>query len=909
LPLDPVVDGLTELYDCWNLRMADIRDNDLDNHAVTLWDPCCACSYYPVFGTYSQMDPIVSNSFLLGYPGFDMRTETCMDYETLTLRNSLKYLDFAVEDVEYRNAAGIRSLLYKEYMEDIYSPELNNDFWSCSYCCSFFCDCEMDHSEPCLRDIGLLPEVALFHNIYIRDYCWFNNDLGDEACLAAEMLDELGNEGSWTGMIIPAAVTEAMDTDVSKVTPYCRDNRLKVSVMASTWLKEIGVKELAKGMLPAGPMVTAAVSPISQSVIDKVVSGVLLPKWATERDLQIVGVTHDGYSIGQKGTYADMYYAGDEPILEIQPSAADLASGKVIDIVARLTSLGKTSLIPLLTSDEKYAVEGFDGSAAVTVNGVITTDDDNVDMYRVDYQSFAQDDHLLPVPVLNGGYDAFGLESFTVPLAIAESAEMGSVSLDAVALDCQHPGYLGVTGSMKAWYQNPETLVQTVDPVLPTPPETLSTGIVVKLQSDILFLTKNELMSSFVFEKNGVPLAITGVQGYDGANGFDLTEPGRGHWFLFEVSPFNPTASLRSEQGDLNERLAPEGNWIFTVYCYNLYSVYGGYIDKLETMNRYPSIPVNTAPDNGVAGLGANVTMRWTPSVDPDGDSVRYDVYLWPVGELQTIVSSNQTMANKTVYNLLNAVTYRWFVVAKDGKGGTASSEVWEFTVGAGIPPTAPVYVAPVNADPNVPLTQLLEWNASNGTLPITYDVYFHPNQVLVANKDAGALVSDGQSGLTYDPVLVYGQTYYWKVVAKNVWGETEGPVWSFTTEPVPVAPLIFIEKVPPVSGERVVGETFVVKASKTFTVGMAFAFEFNSPDIDLSDATFDPAFSAFSADGIVYPIYFMDNPVFTNLTTGFITITLPIGAVGTITLNPDIGNAGGDPLIVDPTRNTLVFN
>ncbi|HQQ67081.1 MAG TPA: hypothetical protein PLO55_13180, partial [Thermotogota bacterium] len=591
LPLDPVVDGLTELYDCWNLRMADIRDNDLDNHAVTLWDPCCACSYYPVFGTYSQMDPIVSNSFLLGYPGFDMRTETCMDYETLTLRNSLKYLDFAVEDVEYRNAAGIRSLLYKEYMEDIYSPELNNDFWSCSYCCSFFCDCEMDHSEPCLRDIGLLPEVALFHNIYIRDYCWFNNDLGDEACLQAKMLDELGNEGIWKSMIIPAAITETIDPSVSKVTPYCRDSRLKVSVSASTWLKEIGVKELAKGMLPAGPTVTAAVSPISQSVIDEVIGGVLLPKWATERDLQIVGVTHDGYSVGQKGTYADMYFAGDEPILEIQPSAADLASGKVIDIVSRLTSLGKTSLIPLLTSDEKYAVEGFDGSAAVTVNGVVTTDDDNVDMYRVDYQSFAQDDHLLPVPVLNGGYDAFGLESFTVPLAIAKSAEMGSVSLTATAIDCQQ-AYQGVFSSMKAWYQNPKTLVQAVDPVLPTPPETLSTGIIVKLQSDILFLTKNELMSSFVFKKNGVSLAITDVWGYDGANDFDLTEPGRGNWFLFEVSPFNPTASLRSEQGDLNERLAPEGNWIFEVFCYNLYSVYGGYIDKLETMNRYPSVPV-----------------------------------------------------------------------------------------------------------------------------------------------------------------------------------------------------------------------------------------------------------------------------------------------------------------------------
>ena len=270
---------------CWNYRMAEIRDNDLDNHAVTLWDPCCACSYYPVFGRYSQMTPYASNSFLLGYPGYNMLTETCMDYNTLTLRNSLKYLEPSVRDIEYFNALGIRSILYKEYMADIYSPELNNDFWYCTYCGGTFC------TKGDMRDIGLLPEVALFHNIYIRDYCWFNNQLGDEACLAASMLDELGNEGNWRGMIVPEVLTETLAATVTKSSlDPCRLNRITVSGTATAQLQAIGVKELAKDGMPAGPLVSTAINPKSETFA-KAINGVLLPKYATLRNLQIVGTS------------------------------------------------------------------------------------------------------------------------------------------------------------------------------------------------------------------------------------------------------------------------------------------------------------------------------------------------------------------------------------------------------------------------------------------------------------------------------------------------------------------------------------------------------------------------------------------------------------------------------------------
>jgi len=808
LPFDPFVSSFSNIYDCWDYRMAEIRAKDLRNHLVKLWDPCCACSYYPLFSKYSQMTPIASNSYLLGYPGFDMRTELCIEYDHLTLRNSLKYLEPYVRDVEYTNALGIRSILYKEYMADIYSEFLNDDFWYCNYYFNTFCDIGD------MREIGLLPEVALFHNIYIRDYCWFNKQLGDAACLAAEMLDELGNKGSWQGMIEPKTLTDTLEATVSKsLTNPCRLNRITVSGAATALLKAIGVKELAKDGMPAGPFVSATISPLSKT-FSKPIDGVLLPKFACARDLQIIGTTHDGYNIGFT-TSVSFCYAGNKPTIKALPSPADLSSGKVIDIAERLKSLGKEVLVPLLGKDEKYALEGFDGTATVTVNGVITTDDDNLDKYTVYYQAYAQKDHAVPVqvPGLNGVYDALGLKTFTLPMSVSESATMGSVSLAATAADCGCNLEDNVATSLKIWYQNPKTFVVSVEPLTSTAP---ATGIIVKLQSDILFLSKDEILNSFEFWKNGVQLTNKNVWIYNGSSKTEITLPGRAHWFLFEVSPFNPTASARSEHEGLSERLTPEGNWIFEVHCRNLYSVYGGYIDKLETMNRYPSIPINLLPANGAVGQNPTVTLRWTPSVDPDGDSVRYDVYLWQQDKTQQIVSTNQSQTSKTVYNLENGKTYRWFVLAKDGRGGTSASEVWSFTVGS-----AAFVTITAQSDP-----------AAGGQVRINSGTWGVNQSAQVVAGGYATLQAAASTGYVFEgwydgTTLLNTQTSY-----------SYGPVVSPKTikakfvAGIPGEAKIYLEKV----NEN----TFQIKSTIPFTVGASVLMTFNT-EIAFARDYFDP--------------------------------------------------------------------
>lgn len=62
-----------------------------------------------------------------------------------------------------------------------------------------------------------------------------------------------------------------------------------------------------------------------------------------------------------------------------------------------------------------------------------------------------------------------------------------------------------------------------------------------------------------------------------------------------------------------------------------------------------------------------------------------------------------------------------------------------------------------------------------------TYDVYLWRDLL------KPALICTDASQPTCDPgTLKYCTRYYWRVVAKNCCGETQGPFWSFTTVPYP---------------------------------------------------------------------------------------------------------------------------
>jgi len=97
-------------------------------------------------------------------------------------------------------------------------------------------------------------------------------------------------------------------------------------------------------------------------------------------------------------------------------------------------------------------------------------------------------------------------------------------------------------------------------------------------------------------------------------------------------------------------------------------------------------------------------------------------------------------------------------------------------------PPDVPRDPDPADGATGVSVNVALSWqcNDPNGDA-LVYDIYF-------GTSENPPLVESNHASTSYNPgTLSYETTYYWKIVAKDgKGGVTEGPVWKFTTMPVP---------------------------------------------------------------------------------------------------------------------------
>jgi formylglycine-generating enzyme len=94
--------------------------------------------------------------------------------------------------------------------------------------------------------------------------------------------------------------------------------------------------------------------------------------------------------------------------------------------------------------------------------------------------------------------------------------------------------------------------------------------------------------------------------------------------------------------------------------------------------------------------------------------------------------------------------------------------------------PGKPFNPEPANKSTDVSLAAVLSWECTDPDgESLTYDVYWGTDPT----PDSGELVSNDQSGTSYNPgTMQYETTYYWKIVASDGENETESRVWSFTT-------------------------------------------------------------------------------------------------------------------------------
>jgi hypothetical protein len=139
------------------------------------------------------------------------------------------------------------------------------------------------------------------------------------------------------------------------------------------------------------------------------------------------------------------------------------------------------------------------------------------------------------------------------------------------------------------------------------------------------------------------------------------------------------------------------------------------------------------------------------------------------------IASPGANVVSFTDSGLAAATTYFYRVRAYNGAGASTYSNIASrATAAVTTPPAAPSGPTPASGAVNVTATTV-SWAAASGAT--SYDLYFGTNSNPPLRSTTSATsVSVGK--------LSAGVTHYWRVVAKNSFGSTTGPTWSFTTKP-----------------------------------------------------------------------------------------------------------------------------
>ena len=242
--------------------------------------------------------------------------------------------------------------------------------------------------------------------------------------------------------------------------------------------------------------------------------------------------------------------------------------------------------------------------------------------------------------------------------------------------------------------------------------------------------------------------------------------------------------------------------------------------------NNPPTAPNNPVPINGMIDVPLTLTLKWDASTDPDGDTIKYDVYLSSNPSNMVIKALDCTTNSYEITQPLDYGTkYYWKVVAKDGKGGETEGTVWNFTTKTNNPPSIPSIPDPADNANNVSITPTLSWGKCtdpDGDI-VKYDVLFGED-----GQSLTEMATDlSTNSFKITTPLKYETKYLWKVIAKDDnGGQSQGEIWIFTTGSELNTPPIISNNPTPMD--------------KAGNVGIVPVISWNSTDPDGDTLTYD---------------------------------------------------------------------
>lgn len=283
--------------------------------------------------------------------------------------------------------------------------------------------------------------------------------------------------------------------------------------------------------------------------------------------------------------------------------------------------------------------------------------------------------------------------------------------------------------------------------------------------------------------------------------------------------------------------------------------------------NNPPTVPSDPLPGDDIEGkkpLPNRIEQfSWVCS-DPDGDELKYDLYMGESPDNLKLKASDLKTSNYSTTELFEfGKRYYWKVVAKDGYNDPVESPVWTFKItDTKFPPTAPVLIAPSNGQNNLNFNNIsLRWRASSDSDDNKADLEYY---VYIGRADEMSLLQTvkNQTGdeisITVDglkPVT----TYYWRVEVKDPFGNyAYSDTWRFTTKSN-TAPLW------PSDPDPKDGQVVTVSSTQT-----TIPLRWNASDPD--------------EDRITYEVYISQNPNFEGvmpLVTNNKYVNAPINNTG----------------------------